>query len=85
MPTDPRHTRNVIQEHPDIAAQLTLLIDNWLDGLGVSPARKRQLLHNAPFTVWNKLGYKCWLGRNRWSCWKNYRDYARPKPGLAKS
>jgi arylsulfatase A-like enzyme len=83
MPTDPRHTRNVIAENPDIAAQLTLLISNWLDGLGVSPASKRQLLHNAPFTAWHKLGYNSWLARNRWSCWKNYRNYARVRPGLA--
>jgi hypothetical protein len=73
--TDPHHTRNVIKEHPEIAAQLSQLISNWLDGLGVSPARKRQLLHNTPFTVWNKVCYKCWVARARGFYWKNYRGY----------
>jgi arylsulfatase A-like enzyme len=77
MPTDPHHTRNVIKDNPETAAQLTQLIGQWLDGLGVSPGRKRQLLYNAPFTAWNKLGYKWWLARNRCSYWKNYRHYAR--------
>ena len=76
MPTDPKHTRNVIEEHRDIAARLFQLIVHWLDGLGVSEARKRQLLHNAPFTAWNKLAYNGWLARNRLSYWKNYRGYA---------
>jgi arylsulfatase A-like enzyme len=73
--TDPQHTRNVIKEHPEVAAQLSQLISNWLDGLGTSPARKRQLLHNTPFTVWNKVCYKCWVARARGFYWKNYRGY----------
>jgi arylsulfatase A-like enzyme len=75
--SDPRHTRNVIQENPEVAAKLAQLIADWLEGLGVSAARKRQLLYNTPFTVWNKVSYKCWRARSRWSCWKNYRGYAR--------
>ena len=46
---------------------------------------KMKLLQNAPHTAWHKLGYKCWHRRNRWPCWKKYRDYARRKPGPANS
>jgi arylsulfatase A-like enzyme len=77
--TDPVHTHNVIAENPDVAARLTQLVSTWLDDLGVSTARKRQLLHNAPFTVWNRLGYKCWRAANRFSYWKSYRSYAGAK------
>ncbi|HTS17150.1 MAG TPA: sulfatase [Verrucomicrobiae bacterium] len=78
MPTDPLHTRNVVHDNPDAVRELFGLVDHWLDDLGVPASRKRQLLHNAPFTLWHKLAYKCWVTSNRVSYWKNYRRYARP-------
>jgi arylsulfatase A-like enzyme len=76
MATDPQHTRNVVHDNPDVVGQLYGLVDHWLDDLGVPASRKQQLLHNAPFTLWHKVGYKCWLARNRASYWKKYRGYA---------
>ena len=76
MVTDPLHTHNVMADHADVAQQLFDLIGTWLDGLEVSRARKQQLLNNAPFTLWNRLGYNSWLAGNRLSHWMNYRGYA---------
>lgn len=77
VPTDPKHTRNVISENRDAAQQLFGLLSGWLDNLGVSSARKRQLLHNAPFTLRHKIQYRLWLWRNRLSYWTHYRHYTR--------
>jgi arylsulfatase A-like enzyme len=77
VPTDPKHTRNVISESHAAAQQLLDLLSGWLDNLGVSSARKQQLLRNAPFTFLQKIQYKLWLGRKRLNYWSYYRNYAR--------
>jgi arylsulfatase A-like enzyme len=77
VPTDPTHTRNVIAENRAVAQQLFDRLGGWLDELGVPPARKQQLLNNAPFSRWDKLKYSLWLSKNHFSYWKKYRHYDR--------
>ena len=76
VPTNPTHTRNVIAEHGGAAKDLLHLLETWFDGLGVSPERKRQLIHNARFTLREKLRYKLWLRQRKQFYQKNYGVYA---------
>jgi arylsulfatase A-like enzyme len=73
---DPRHTHNVAPENRAVVETLFRQLSDWLDNLGVDPARKEQLLSNAPFGLRHKLQYKFWLWRNRLSYWMHYRHYA---------
>jgi arylsulfatase A-like enzyme len=77
MTSDPTHTHNVIAENRTVAQQLFETLERWLSDLGVSSARRRQLLRDAPFTVWDKLQYKLWLQKNRAAFYMNYRAYGR--------
>ena len=74
--TDPTHTKNVISDHRDAAEQLFGALGKWMDDLGVSPARREQLLHDAPFTRSDRVKYKLWLWRKALSHWMKYRNYA---------
>jgi arylsulfatase A-like enzyme len=74
---DPTQTSNVIADHLDVARRLFDLLGKWMDDLGVSGARKQQLLQDAPFTRADRLKYKLWLWRNVCSHWQKYRNYAR--------
>jgi hypothetical protein len=67
----------VIAENRAVAQQLFDRLGGWLDELGVPPARKQQLLNNAPFSRWDKLKYSLWLSKNHFSYWKKYRHYDR--------
>ena len=73
---DPTHTHNVIADHHDIAQRLFELLGKWMDDLGVSAARKQQLLHDAPFTLGDQVKYRLWLLRNEWLHRLKYRTYA---------
>jgi arylsulfatase A-like enzyme len=75
-PSDPTQTHNVIADHLEAAQRLFGLLGQWLDELGVSAARKRQLLYDAPFTIWEKLRYELWLWQRQRFYFKNYRHYA---------
>ena len=75
-PTDPTHERNVAADNRETVENVFNLLSGWLDSIGVSPARKRQLLENAPFTKLDKLKYQLWLWKQRRAYRKNYRHYA---------
>jgi arylsulfatase A-like enzyme len=77
--SDPTNTKNVITENRDVAARHFQLLRDWLNELGVPPARQRQLLHAQKFNRWEKLKHWLWMRRNRRHYWKNYRDYATPQ------
>lgn len=77
VPTDPMHTRNVIAGQRAAAQELLETLERWLDQLGVAPARKQQLLHNAPFTLWDKIQYKLWLRQRQRHYHEHYAEYAR--------
>jgi arylsulfatase A-like enzyme len=77
LPSDPTNTRNVITDHRAVAQELFETLSQWLDDLGVSPARKQQLLQNTPFTKWHQLQYKLELRRRRRGYRRQYRNYVR--------
>jgi arylsulfatase A-like enzyme len=76
VPSDPTHKLNVAADNPAVVERLVKLLSDWLDGLGVSAPRKKQLLYNAPFTFPDKLRYRLWLWQRRRFYFKNYRHYA---------
>jgi arylsulfatase A-like enzyme len=73
---DPMQTRNVIAGHRAIAEEHFRLMGEWLEELGVSAARREQLLHAAPFGWFARLRHRAWMLRNRWFYRKYYRHYA---------
>jgi arylsulfatase A-like enzyme len=75
--SDPTNTKNVIGDNRAVAGEHFQLLCGWLNGLGVTPARRRQLLQAGKFSRWEKLKHWLWMRRNRWHYWKNYRHYAR--------
>jgi arylsulfatase A-like enzyme len=75
-PSDPTHTRNVIAENQQIAQDLLRKLEQWFDDSQVSPARKRQMLFNAPFAFGNRVRYRLWLRQRRRYYRKHYRHYA---------
>jgi hypothetical protein len=76
VPTDPRHERNVIAKNPAPAQELFRHLQQWMNQLDVSPARQKQILHNARFTKWDNFRYKWWLKQRRRSYNRNFADYA---------
>lgn len=76
VPIDPRHEHNVIAKHPAPAQELFQHLKQWMEQLGVSSARQKQMLHNASFTLWDDLRYKWWLSQRRRSYARNFSDYA---------
>ena len=75
--TDPKQTRNMMAEQPMVAKELLAHLEHWFDDLAVSPARTQQLLHDAPFTTWDKLRYQLWLRQRRRIYNKQFRNYPR--------
>lgn len=75
IPTDPTHERNVAADNQETVKTVFNLLSGWLDGIGVTPSRKRQLLENAPFTKADKLKYQLWLWKQRFAYWRQYRNY----------
>ena len=76
-PTDPSQAKDVIAQNRPVAEELFALLISWLEELKVSPARRKQMLHDADFGWVERMKHRLWLLRNRWSYQKNYRDYAR--------
>ena len=79
LASDPSHTHNVIGEHREVARRLFDQLISWFDDLGVPAGRKNRILYNTPIKAWQRMKYKIWLARNRFSYWKNYRNYATGK------
>ncbi len=82
LPDDPRHTRNVIGDHPRVAQELFGLLQQWFDELRVPAARQQQMLFNRPFPVWHRLQYKLWQYQRRRHFRKHFRAYARRQRAL---
>ena len=77
LPSDPQEQRNVLPANRTVAEQLFQTLNRWLDTLNVPPARKNQLLYNAPFTRWHRLQHRFTLSRKRRSYQRQYQNYAR--------
>ncbi len=82
VPSDSTQTQNVIAQHCDIAQQLFNTLSTWLDSLDVPAARKQQLLHNAPFTPWNKLQHRASIWRKRRFYSRHFRNYSCEGPAF---
>jgi hypothetical protein len=65
-----------------VAEELFAFLVSWLEELKVSPARQKQMLHDADFGIVERIKHRLWLLRNRWSYQKNYSDYARTTAGM---
>jgi len=76
-PTDPTELHNVITQQREVAQDLFDQLVGWLDRLGVSSRRKRQLLFNEGFPQLRKLQYDWSMLTKRVRYWKHYRHYAR--------
>jgi hypothetical protein len=59
-------------------------LGGWLEDLGVSPARREQLLHAAPFGWFARMRHRAWMLRNRWFYRKHYRHYASSRARIEK-
>jgi arylsulfatase A-like enzyme len=75
--SDPTNVKNILAENRGVAQEHFHLLCGWLDGLGVPPARQRQLLHAEKFNRWEKFKHWLWMQRNRLSYFWNYRNYSR--------
>ena len=76
-PSDPTQTRDVIADNRHIAQQLFHNLGVWLDSLGVSVARQKQLLYSAPFTRWNNLQHRFRVVTKRQTYMRRYKNYSR--------
>ena len=76
QPTDPAQLNNVIEQHGTVAEEHFSFLSSWLDGLGVPPERKQQLLHAKKFGWFEKVKYQGWLLRKRLGYLSRYRNYA---------
>jgi arylsulfatase A-like enzyme len=81
---DPMQTRNVIAGHRAVAEEHFRLLGEWLEELGVSAARREQLLHAAPFGWFARMRHRAWMLRNRWFYRKHYRHYAASRARVEK-
>jgi len=79
--TDPGLTRNVIADNRAVAERHFEHLRSWLEELGVPAARRRQLLHAAPFGWLDRARERFSNWRHHWSYKTNYRNYARPAAG----
>ncbi len=77
---DPLQTRNVIEQHRPIAERHFELMQKWFQGLGIPPARQRQLLFNEDFGSIARLQYGCWKLGRRLGYLRHYRCYASGSP-----
>ena len=76
-PTDPDNLNNIISENPEPAQVLFSQMEQWLLKLGVSNARRDQLLFNAPYGGWDRFHIRLQNARHRIGYWQRYRHYAR--------
>jgi arylsulfatase A-like enzyme len=75
-PTDPAQTKDVIAQNRAVAETHFKLLGEWLDELGVSAARRKQMLHGAPFGRLQQLKHRLWMWRNRRYYQEHHRQYA---------
>jgi arylsulfatase A-like enzyme len=73
---DPSQSDNVIANHRGVAEAHFAFLCSWLEGLGVSPQRRRQLLYAGRFGWLGNLKHRFWLLRNHAAYLWRYRDYA---------
>ena len=76
-PSDPAQEANVIAAHRDVAADHFRLLESWLEGFSLSPARRRQLLHADGFSRLDGLKQRLHLWRKRRDYRRQFRHYAR--------
>jgi hypothetical protein len=74
--TDPNQTSNALASHRSVAEDHFTMLCSWLDSFGLSPARRRQLLHADGFGWLERMQQRLWHWRNRRSYRKQFRHYA---------
>ena len=74
---DPAQTDNVIASHRSVADEHFQMLCSWLDGLKISPLRRRQLLEAKEGGWLNALQQLLWRRRCQRSYRKHFGDYSR--------